>query len=112
MAIPELVEKTARKLLERYCAERVFVRGGEQERLTFELWDEGFTLFRETAAGGADGLSSPVARFRYCRELGQWTLHYPDAQQRWRFYLNAGPTLNLARLLSHLDADPLNHFWA
>ncbi|WP_291316591.1 DUF3024 domain-containing protein [Desulfuromonas sp.] len=55
--------------------------------------------------------AAPLAQFRFHSELGQWTLHYPGAQNRWHIFLNAGPTLNLERLLRHLDEDPLNLFW-
>ena len=71
------------------------------------------TLFTEhpSASENGDEFSVPMARFRFNHELGQWTLHYLDAEQRWRFYLNVAPSLDLGRLLNHLEADPLNIFW-
>ena len=36
---------------------------------------------------------------------------YPDRGRRWRFYLNTPPSLDLEKLLRHLDADPLQLFW-
>ena len=55
-------------------------------------------------------VTRPVARFRYCKELGQWSLQHCDDQERWRPYLNAGPSLNLGQLIVHVEQDPFGFF--
>jgi hypothetical protein len=113
MPLPELLERSARLLLERYCAERVPACSCGRPRLEFAICDDRVTLFAERPVGGAAGqVLSAVAQFRFSPDLNQWTLHYPDPDQRWRFYLNAGPCLDLRQLLRHLDADPLHVFWS
>jgi len=113
MPLPQLVRLSAEKILIRYCAEHAPLCACDQRRLSFHIQDDHITLFAERppASGNGKGVASPLARFRFSHELGQWTLHYPDCEQRWRFYLNACPALDLGRLLQHLDADPLHLFW-
>lgn len=113
MPLPELVRRSAEKILSRYCAERVLPCARDQVRLSFRLCDDHVTLYAERAAaeGSGEWTAAPVARFRFSHELGQWSLHYPDGERRWRFYLNVGPSLDLGKLLRHLDADPLHLFW-
>jgi len=112
MPLPELVRRSAGKILARYCAERVPPCARDRLRLSFRIRNDYVTLF----AGRTDPPDGrwrlrPVARFRFSPELAQWTLHYPDRERRWRFYLNAPPSLDLEKLLRHLDADPLHLFW-
>ena len=55
-------------------------------------------------------VTRPVARFQYSKELAQWSLQHFDDEERWRPYLNAGPSLNLAQLVVHVEQDPLGFF--
>lgn len=113
MALPELVRKTIEKELTRYCRDRIIPCPTGQARLHFKIRGETVTLFQEhTAAPPRPSLlATPVAQFRYSHELNQWTLHYPRQDNRWCFYLNAGPDLDFRKLLRHLDEDPLHLFW-
>lgn len=113
MALPELVRRSAEKILTRYCSGPLPSCARDLLRLSFSIRGDQVTLFAERAAAKGSGASvaTPVARFRFSHDLGQWTLHYPDGERRWRFYLNAGPSLDLDKLLRHLDADPLHFFW-
>jgi len=113
MALPELVRRSAHKILTLYCSGHHYSGNRDEMRLSFSIRDDHATLFagRADTAGSEAGAATPVARFRFSHELGQWTLHYPDREQRWRFYLNVGPSLDLGKLLQHLDADPLHLFW-
>lgn len=101
MALPELVHRAAEKAFARYCRERVFQGADGPVPITFEVEGDTVTLF----AG------RPIARFRYSQDLAQWSLHYPDGSGRWCFYLNAGPSLDVGKLLRHLDDDPTRTFW-
>lgn len=113
MSLPELVRKSAEKLFQTYCRERAPSHADEGARLGFRIRGDGITLFEELIDqnSAAGMLATPIARFRFCRELNQWTLHYPDQERRWRFYLNIGPSLDLGKLLRHLDEDPTRTFW-
>lgn len=113
MALPELVRKSAEKLLKHFCNDRLMVCPRGEVRLDYAIDGDCVTLFEERPAEHEAGkwLKEPVAQVRYSHEFRYWTLHYPGSDQRWRFYLNASPSLDLAKLLRQIEADPLQLFW-
>lgn len=113
MAIPELVRKSAERILEKYCREKVPPCLTRQARLRFHVREDQITLFAERILPDRpdEWVAAPVAQLRFNREINQWTLHYPDRRGGWRFYLSAGPSLHLEKLLRHLDEDPMRVFW-
>lgn len=111
MPLPELMRRKAEKLLDGYCRAWTPCYTEDPLRLTYRIEGETITLLmRSLAAGGDSGDAAPFAQLRFCPELQQWTLHVPTESGRWRFYLNTQPSLNLERLLQHLDEDPLGFF--
>lgn len=111
MPLPELVKKNAEKIVGDYCRQWVPVYSSEPLRMTYTLDDETITLYlRDISADESAPVRIPMAQMRFSSELQQWTLHVPTENGRWKFYLNAQPTLNLARLIDHLKEDPLGFF--
>jgi Protein of unknown function (DUF3024) len=108
MPLPELVQRKAQKSLGLFCAESGRVES-PIPRIRFSQHEAIFALWQ--VAIGSEALDLPVAQLRYHELLGQWTLHYPDVDGRWRFYLNCGPSLDLDKLLQHLKLDPFQTFW-
>jgi len=111
MALPELVQRKAEKSLELFCAERISEETSVP-RLRFALDGETYIIWQLAARSGEPEADQPVAQLRYHEVLSQWTLHYPGADGRWRLYLNSGPTLDLDKLLAHLETDPFQTFWS
>lgn len=113
MPVPDLVQRTAEKILTEYCESRSGSCGQVRPGLHFETGDDGITLWGRTGCQHSAGAGHlrPVARFCFSDSLGQWTLHCPDPDHGWRFYLNATPALDLKKLLHHIDDDPLGVFW-
>lgn len=108
MELPELVRKNAEKLCDELCL-RLNSDPYEERLFGYKVEGEAFTLY------GRSGhcqqmVTHPLARFRYSSELGQWALQHYDDQQRWRPYLNAGPSLNLGQLIVHVEQDPFGFF--
>jgi len=114
MELPEFLRKSVDKLLAGYCAARPAAGLHGPSRLTYRLSGSRATLIEEQLCcpGCRQRTVRPVAQFRYHRELTQWSLHYYQGERRaWAFYLNCGPSLDLAKILRHVDADPLRMFW-
>ncbi|MHB1399187.1 MAG: DUF3024 domain-containing protein [Trichloromonadaceae bacterium] len=113
MAIPELVKKSAERLLDKYCVEKIPPCARDQVRLSYRVADDAVTLFEEriSYADPTKWLAMGIAQFRFNAELKQWTLHSSDRSNRWHLYLNAGPSLDFGKLLRVLDDDPLRMFW-
>ena len=112
MSLPELLRRSAEKQLAEFCRERS-AKEGTESRVVFRMTEDHATLFLENVTAKADGAGdlTPVARLRFDSMLNQWTLHYPAGENRWAFYLNAGPALDLGKLLYPLGQDPLHLFW-
>jgi len=110
MPLPELIMRRAERLLDAYCA---VARPHQLDDVRLHVGFEGaaVTLTLDPAHSGALEAVHPLAQLRYHEILGQWTLHYLDDQGRWKLCLNCPPALDLAKLLEHLDADPLRLFW-
>jgi len=106
--LPELVAKTAEKLCDELCR-RLNEDPAEERLFGYRVEGEALTLFARYARHH-QVVTRPVARFRYCKELGQWSLQHCDDQERWRPYLNAGPSLNLGQLIVHVEQDPFGFF--
>jgi hypothetical protein len=114
MALPELLKKSAEKLLTEFCLQREPCCEQNHSRLSFRIGDDRVTLIEERWAYLEQGrwLVQPMAQFRYHSELVQWSLHYfNNSKKTWVFYLNVGPSLDLAKLLRHVEDDPFNMFW-
>ncbi len=114
MALPELLRKSAEKLLDEFCREREACCLQNHSRLIYRIGSNRITLMEERWAcfqlGGRQ--VQPAAQFRYHSDMLQWSLHYFNPSQKsWVFYLNAGPCLDLSKLLRHVEADPLHMFW-
>ncbi|WP_210776907.1 DUF3024 domain-containing protein [Micromonospora sp. U56] len=60
---------------------------------------------------GSEWTRLPVARLRYTKSTGTWTLYYRDRNLRFHRYDLAPPTSNMADLLDELDRDPTAIFW-
>lgn len=112
MALPELVRRTAEKVLSDYCRRKIPPCAMGDVRLRFAWEEDGAVLYEDHCTCRSEAsVARPVARFRFSPDLAQWTLHYPGPDRRWLFYLNAGPSLDLGKLLRHLENDPLGIFW-
>lgn len=113
MPLPQLIQKRAERLLDEYCSNRVPSWLKEELRLGYSIETETATIYQERrrCQGSCEWFRFPLARFHYSTELNQWTLHHYDQNQQWRLYLNAGPTLDLRKLIQAIDDDPLGFFW-
>jgi hypothetical protein len=113
LAIPELLRRSAEKLLDKYCAEKIPPCARDQVRLSYRVRGDAITLYEERI-GYSDPtrwLAMAIAQFRFNPDLNQWTLHHSDRNNRWHFYLNAAPSLDFVKQLKALDEDPLRLFW-
>lgn len=52
-----------------------------------------------------------VARFRYNRKTGLWTLYWADRNLRWHIYEHIPPARDLKVLVEEVERDPTGIFW-
>jgi hypothetical protein len=56
-------------------------------------------------------IESPVAKFRFNRRRGLWTLLWRDRNLEWHIYDLLDPVANLGVLVDEVDRDPTGIFW-
>lgn len=61
---------------------------------------------------GPEWTRQEIARLRYTKSTGVWTLYWPDRNTKFHRYEDLDPTPSIDRLLSEIDADPICIFWA
>ena len=60
---------------------------------------------------GPEWTRQEIARLRYTKSTGVWTLYWPDRHSRFHRYEDLDPTPTIDRLLAEIDADPTCIFW-
>jgi hypothetical protein len=60
---------------------------------------------------GLEWIRQEVARLRYTKAAGTWTLYWPDRHGKFHRYKRLDPTARVDRLLAEIDADPNCIFW-
>ncbi len=66
---------------------------------------------RPTWDGEDEKIRRPVARLRWNRAQGHWTLYWPDRNADFHEYQLANPTSRVQRLLDAIDRDETSIFW-
>ena len=60
---------------------------------------------------GPEWTRQEIARMRYTKSTGVWTLYWPDRNSKFHRYEDVDPTPTIDRLLAEIDADPICIFW-
>jgi hypothetical protein len=60
---------------------------------------------------GAEWTRFPIARLRYVKAKGLWSLYWRDRNLRFHAYDLVAPTVSIEELLAELDRDPTAIFW-
>ena len=60
---------------------------------------------------GAEGTRFPIARLRYAKAAGQWSLYWRDRNLRFHVYDRIKPSPHIDDLLQEIDRDPTAIFW-
>jgi DUF3024 family protein len=109
--IPELDVARVR----RWCEERVPERLHDKVRVECEVAARHLTVAEYRPPWRADigpqWTRHPIARLRYTRATGMWTLYYRDRNLHFHRYDLVAPTPRIADLLAELGRDPTGIFW-
>ena len=61
--------------------------------------------------GGPEWTRFPIARLRYTKANGRWSLFWRDRHLRFHAYDRLSPSVHVDDLLREIDADPTAIFW-
>lgn len=89
------------------------VRG--QVRVEVDVADRHLTIVECRPPWRADTSAEwtrlPIARLRYTKTTGVWSLYRRDRNLRFHAYDLVSPTASIEELLAELDRDPTAIFW-
>lgn len=109
--LPELDVARAR----RWCRDRVPEHVRDQVRVELEVADRHVTIVECRPPWGADldpeWTRFPIARLRYTKVSGLWSLYWRDRNLRFHEYDRVPATANVEDLLAEVDRDPTAIFW-
>ena len=60
---------------------------------------------------GGERIRQEIARLRFTKSKGVWTLYWPDGKSRFHRYEDLDPTSKVDRLLAEIASDPVCIFW-
>ena len=101
--------------VQRWCRARVPERVRDQVRIEVEVAPRHLTIMETRppwrADDGSEWTRHPIARFRYTKATGHWSLLWRDRNLRFHTYELVPPTASLEDLLREVDLDPTAIFW-
>ena len=101
--------------VQRWCERRVPVQVRDQVRVECEVAARQLTIV-ECRAPWRDDMGSewtrfPIARLRYTKRSGAWSLYWRDRNLRFHEYDLIAPSNRVDDLLEEIDRDPTSIFW-
>jgi hypothetical protein len=86
----------------------------DELRCVYDIEGHAASVFEERPpwdGSPGDWTRAGVARFRYFRSRGEWTLYWMRADLRWHVFDAAPPTSNLAALVAIVEENRYGAFW-
>lgn len=109
--LPELDVKRVR----RWCEQRVPAQVRDKVRIECDVAPRHLTIVECRPPGrledGPDWFRMPVARLRYTKRTGLWSLYWRDHNLEFHVYDQLAPSPHVDDLLQELDSDPTALFW-
>ena len=101
--------------VQRWCRARVPEHVREEVRVEVDAADRYLTIVECRAPWradvGADWTRSPIARLRYVKATGLWSLLWRDRNLKFHAYDRVPASANVEELLAEIDRDPTAIFW-
>ena len=107
MAFNELDRKRIDRIVGGFCRRRTRPESADQLRLDYEIDRQSVVVFEERPdwMDATQRMHTPVAKLRFVRTTGAWTLYWMRADLKWHRYEPAEPTADLAALVDVIDRD-------
>jgi hypothetical protein len=107
MAFNELDLRRIERIIGGFCRRRTQPDVADELRLVYQIDGQSVVISEERPDGRDPGklMHTPVAKLRFVRTSGLWTLYWMRADQRWHAYEPAPPSRDLAELVEVVDRD-------
>ena len=101
--------------MQRWCRARVPERVRDEVRVEADVAERHVTVVECRPPWrvdvDAEWTRSPIARFRYSKSTGLWSLFWRDRNQKFHAYARVPASARVAELLAEVDRDPTGIFW-
>ncbi len=113
MAFDELELKRIDRTVGSLCRELKPPQSAEELRTVYEVQGHTVTMYEDRPPwdGVGEWTHRGLARFRYVRSSGLWSLHWMRADLRWHRYDRAPWTADLAALVAVVAEDEYGAFF-
>lgn len=113
MPIPDDIRTEAEAHLDRYIVNLVPEHAQDKVRIGYIAKGMAITVFEQRPCWKDKSIwtMSDVARVRYSKTDGTWTLYYRDQHGKWHSYDPLPPTPDFGKVLREIKADPTGIFW-
>lgn len=101
--------------VQRWCRDRVPAQVRDQVRVELDVAERHVTIvecrppWREDV--GVEWTRFPIARLRYTKSTGLWSLYWRDRHLRFHEYDRVPASQSVEDLLAEVDRDPMAIFW-
>jgi len=100
--------------VQRWCRDRVPAQVRDEVRVEVDVAERHLTIVECRPPRRADMATQwtrvPIARLRYTKTTGVWSLYWRDRNVRFHAY-DVSPTAVIGELLAEVDRDPTAIFW-
>ncbi len=101
--------------MQRWCRARVPARVRDEIRVEADVAEHHVTIVECRPPWRADASAEwtrfPIARLRFTKSTGLWTLYWRDRNLRFHAYDRVPATARIEELLAEVDQDPIAIFW-
>jgi hypothetical protein len=101
--------------VQRWCRGRVPEHVRDEVRVEVDVAERHVTIVEcrppWRADMGVDWTRFPIARLRYVKTTGVWSLYWRDRNLRFHAYDRVASTASVEELLAEVDRDPTAIFW-
>lgn len=113
MALDELKKKRVKKILDKFCEDRIPDRAKDQIELDYNIRGNYVTLIekRRYYKNPKEWIKQKIAQFRFTPEDNKWTLYWWRHTGKWYKYKEIQPINDLQDLVNEVDEDPTAIFW-
>ena len=113
VAFDELALRRIERIVGGFCRARTRPESADELRLVYEVDGQSIVISEERPdwRDPAERMRIPVAKLRFVRTTGLWTLSWMRADLKWHRYEPAAPTAELAGLVEVVDRDELGAFF-
>jgi Protein of unknown function (DUF3024) len=99
----------------RWCEERVPAHARDQVRVECDVTPQHLTIVESRPpwrqGASAEWTRFPIARLRYTKATGTWTLYWRDRNLRFHRHDQLPPSPHIDDLLREIERDPTAIFW-